>query len=264
VSRFRPRNVVHNNERRGSGIDGQRALIRYARSSSGVGSWYVLERLVDKTTGMTNSTIDPVDCGALDPQIRVLWGGLRPRPAGWRWKDHRNGNNHSVVVRIDFGDASILWTGDVEEAEKPGGRAGIESLLDAYAGTDLLDVDVYQVGHHGSYNGTTTGLLAAMSPEIAVISAGPADCERKGYTAHSFGHPRESTVQALEAAVTGVRATPSSVRTYLGPGPSSPLNLRTVSKAVYSTGWDGTVVLTTTSDGTWSVESLAGTGPCIQ
>lgn len=263
VSRFRPRNVVHNNERRGSGIDGQRALIQYARSTAGVGSWYVLERLIDKATGMTNPTIDAVDCGTIDPEIRVLWGGLRPRPAGWHRKDHRNGNNHSVVVRIDFGDASVLWTGDLEEAEE-GDRAGIESLVDAYAANGLLDVDLYQVGHHGSHNGTTTDLLAAMSPEIAVISAGPANCERRGYTAYSYGHPRESVVQELETAVTGVRATPASVRTYLGTGPSSPLNLRTVTKAVYSTGWDGSVVLAATADGAWQVESLAGTGPCIQ
>lgn len=264
VSRFRPRNVVHNNERRGSGIDGQRAMIRYARSTPGVTSWYVLERLIDKSVGMTNATIDPLDCGATDPEIRVLWGGLRPRPAGWNRKDHGNGNNHSIVVRIDFGDASILWTGDLEEADEPGGRAGIESLVDSYAGTGLLDVDVYQVGHHGSHNGTTADLVAAMTPEIAVISAGPANCERRGFTAYSHGHPRESVVLELEAGVTGLRATPASVRTYLDPGPSSPLNLRTVSKAVYSTGWDGTVVLAAGADGTWRVESLSGTGPCIQ
>lgn len=263
VSRFRPRNVVHNNERRGSGIDGQRALIRYARSNAGVNSWYVLERLIDKTTGMTNSTIDPLDCGTINPEIRVLWGGLRPRPAGWRRTDHRDGNNHSIVVRVDFGDASALWTGDLEEAEEPGDRAGIESLVDFYAGNGLLDVDVYQVGHHGSHNGTTPNLLTAMSPEIAVISAGPANCERRGFTAYSFGHPRENVVQELEASVTAVRATPASVRTYLGTGPTSSLNLRTVTKAVYSTGWDGTVVLAATADGTWSVNSLAGTGPCV-
>ena len=263
VSRFRPRNVVHNNERRGSGIDGQRTLIRYARSTADVNSWYVLERLIDKETGMTNSTIYPLDCGTIDPEIRVLWGGVRPRPPGWHRKDHRDGNNHSIVVRLDFGDASVLWTGDLEEAEEPGDRAGIESLVDAYAANGLLDVDVYQVGHHGSHNGTTTDLLDAMSPEIAVISAGPAGCERRGYTAYSYGHPRESVVQELEAAATAVRTSPASVRTYLGTGPSSPLNLRTVTKAVYSTGWDGTVVLAALADGTWSVESLAGTGPCI-
>jgi len=35
----------------------------------------------------------------------------------------------------------------------------IEALLNWYKETTALDTDVYEVGHHGSHNGTTTELL---------------------------------------------------------------------------------------------------------
>lgn len=265
VSQFSPRNVVFNHADHGSGFDEQKKLMKYGNYSN-VGSWYVLERLIDKATGFTNAVVDPINCGSIDPQIRVLWGSVESRPATWGRKDFKNGNNHSVVVRIDFGDASILWTGDLEEGKDTWWTdydGGIESLIHVYRHTNLLDADVYQVGHHGSHNGTSPELLAEITPELAIISAGPANCERKGFTAYSHGHPREEVVQELEDIITANRSTPASVRTYLGPGRKTPQNLRTVTKAIYSTGWDGTVVLEAKPDGTWTVESLSGQQACI-
>jgi hypothetical protein len=37
------------------------------------------------------------------------------------------------------------------------------------------DADVYEVGHHGSYNGTTKALLDAITPKIALIGMGSPD-----------------------------------------------------------------------------------------
>src|SRR4029077_3716059 len=118
---------------------------------------------------LTNSAIDPVQCAPTDPKIRVLWGQVR---ADKTWDDDAlgNENNHSVAVRIDYGAASLLVTGDLEEAvpshtdgAPPPMPAGIEHLVKAYAASGLLDADVYEVGHHGSRNGTTPELLAAIS-----------------------------------------------------------------------------------------------------
>ena len=58
----------------------------------------------------------------------------------WTQGDLDNRNNHSIVVRVDFGDASFLFTGDLEEA-------GIETLLDYYgyyedeASADIFETD---------------------------------------------------------------------------------------------------------------------------
>lgn len=118
---------------------------------------------IQDITGFTNGTIDPLSCAGTDPAIRVLSADLATDP-GWDANGDEFGdkNNHSVVVRIDFGQSSFL-TGDLEEP-------AIETMVDFHDGSAMLDVDVYQMGHHGSHNGTTFSLVEAMRPEIAVIS----------------------------------------------------------------------------------------------
>lgn len=122
------------------------------------------DSLVQGQAGFTNGTIDPVACSGTNPAITMLSADVATDP-GWDRSGNEFGdkNNHSIVVRVDFGQASLLFTGDLEEP-------AIETMVDFYDGSTMLDVDVWQVGHHGSYNGTTFSLVHAMSPEIAVIS----------------------------------------------------------------------------------------------
>jgi competence protein ComEC len=259
LEKYAPRSVVHNGQWRGSGIEEQNRARDYAQDRSGeVSTWYVLNRTIP-AGGLTNGAIDPVDCGSTDPRIRVLWGQTRsPSDGDWDFGDFSDENNHSVVVRIDYGAASILFTGDLEEARRSGEKAGIERLLEKYAGTDLLDVDVYHVGHHGSYNGTTRALVAALSPAIAVISAGPA-CKRDGFSAWSHAHPRAATIRDLEKGVRGERS-PKSVALFERHD-AKPVTWK-VKKAIYSTGWDGTVVLTGRPDGSWTART-GQADPCL-
>jgi competence protein ComEC len=198
-----------------------------------------------------------VACSPTDPKIRVLWGQVKS-DEGWDPEDFSNENNHSVVTRIDYGDASILITGDLEEARRQGFSAGIERLHQEYAGTGLLDADVYQVGHHGSWNGTTKDLVSAISPEMAVISAGP-PCKRDRFSAWSHGHPRKATIADLEEGVTGTRPT-KSVKVFPA-ADTEPVKINE-SKAIYSTSWDGTIVLEAKPDGTWKVKSLGTPQNC--
>ena len=257
ISAFRPKSVVYNGQMHGSGEDGQRDARTYAREAE-VPSWYTLERTIDRTTGLSNHAIDPVACAPTDPRIRALWGQVRER-TDWAPEDYDDENNHSVVVRIDYGEASILFTGDLEETREQGRRAGFERLVADYRASKLLDVDVYHVGHHGSHNGTTPALLEAISPEIAVISAGPA-CERGGYSAWEHAHPRMVTVRDLEAKVTGARpAKPVKAFEHHQAKPTT----FSETKAIYSTGWDGTIALEGGKDGSWSVVRTTGPHECL-
>lgn len=246
------RNVVTNgNEGSGSGIQQQRALHDWADTAPGVERWYVLQRKTG-ATGLTNGVIDPFPtCDGIDPKVTALWGridGASPLSQSWSPDDLDNENNHSVVLRIDFGAASALLTGDLEDA-------GIAALLAQYAGTGLLDVDVYKVGHHGSYNGTTPGLVQAMTPRAAVISAGPFD--RLGdYTAYTYGHPRWRAVSDLlgdndSIGVSGSR--PHAVDAEVATGYSDGhgvFEMRHIARAVFSTGWEHhAVVVGLRSDG---------------
>jgi competence protein ComEC len=87
-------------------------------------------------------------------------------------------NNGSIVLRVDFGLASLLLTGDIEtEAEDylRGSQAPIRAL-------------VLKLAHHGAARSTGHGFLDAVRPEFAVISAG---------AGNRFGHPAPETLERL-------------------------------------------------------------------
>ncbi len=92
------------------------------------------------------------------------------------------GNNDSLVLRATYGSRSFLLTGDLEKAEE-------YHMLEP--GHGALTADVLKVGHHGSRTSTTEEFLKAVSPSVAIISA--------GYE-NSFGHPHPDVVHRLEDA----------------------------------------------------------------
>ena len=169
-------------------------------------------------------------CNNVDPKITLLWGASDQNP-GWTQDAFDDENNHSVVMRIDFGASSLLITGDLEDV-------AIQDLVEHYRGSNLLDVDVYQVGHHGSANATTEEFLAAITPEIAVIAMGSPTREFP-FTAFEHGHPRKVIVDSLERHVSEPRD-PITVRVATGQHTFEPKRLR---RAIYATCWDGSVVL---------------------
>lgn len=90
-------------------------------------------------------------------------------------------NNTSIVIRIEYGQTSFLFTGDAETAEE-------NDILDA--GYDI-GCTVLKVGHHGSDTSTSYRWLRQASPEYAVISVG---------TGNSYGHPTETVLSRLRDA----------------------------------------------------------------
>jgi competence protein ComEC len=86
-------------------------------------------------------------------------------------------NNNSVVLRLEMGRVSFLFTGDIEwEAECRLLAAGAE-----------LDCTVLKVGHSGSLTSTSADFLAAASPQAAVISVGE----------NPYGHPHDDVLTRL-------------------------------------------------------------------
>ncbi|MGP0083983.1 MAG: DNA internalization-related competence protein ComEC/Rec2 [Steroidobacteraceae bacterium] len=74
----------------------------------------------------------------------------------------RTHNNSSMVLRLIFGNASILFSGDIESA---GERALLAS------GGDLR-ATILKVPHHGSATSSTASFIAAVHPAVVVISDG--------------------------------------------------------------------------------------------
>ncbi len=94
-------------------------------------------------------------------------------------------NNNSIVVRLEYGEFSFLFTGDIEEE----GRDWLVANFPV-----LLDVGVLKASHHGSHNGTSASWLQAVTPERVVISAG---------VRADYGHPYAAAVDAYVTAANG-------------------------------------------------------------
>ncbi|MFN0139355.1 MAG: ComEC/Rec2 family competence protein [Pyrinomonadaceae bacterium] len=182
-----------------------------------------------------------------------------------------NENNDSLVMRVQFGQKSFLLVGDWEtEDEAPNNCGGlIRYLTNKFKNKDDLDVDVYKVGHHGSYNGTNDAILAKMTPDYAVISAGKfEDKTPGGFHAFQFAHPRghpgdNTTRDSLLKIIAATKKTrPATEAYYLDKVPKKKKIkgvMKTVSvtkrtdftltKAVYCTCWDDNIIFTVNTAG---------------
>ncbi|HCA34235.1 MAG TPA: hypothetical protein DEP00_03990 [Lachnospiraceae bacterium] len=87
-------------------------------------------------------------------------------------------NDRSIVIRVTYGDTSILITGDAEEN---GEAVVLASGLD-------IDSDVYVAGHHGSRYSSSNELLSAVDPAYTFISCG---------RGNDYGFPTEDTLDRL-------------------------------------------------------------------
>lgn len=96
-------------------------------------------------------------------------------PNGENYVNHTN--EGSLVIRMEYGNFSMLFTGDLE------GDAESE-LMGSYG-----DVDVLKVAHHGSSNSTSKDFLEEVQPEISIISAGKSN---------TYGHPHQGLLERLQ------------------------------------------------------------------
>ena len=95
--------------------------------------------------------------------------------------DYEDLNDTSLVFRVDYGEVSFMFTGDMERV----------------AETDLLEsgvnvkADVLKVGHHGSYSSTSYRFLREVAPKYAIIQCG---------RDNEYGHPHYDPLSRLRDA----------------------------------------------------------------
>jgi len=128
-----------------------------------------------QTLVKTNTPLETIQAGDVvhfgNVQVSVLW----PLAGGDTSK-----NNDSVVLRLQFGERSILLTGDIEQAAE-------HALVDMQ---QQLSADVVKVAHHGSKSSSTEGFVIATKPQYAVISVGRDSV---------FGHPHREVVERWQS-----------------------------------------------------------------
>jgi len=100
----------------------------------------------------------------------VLWPDTSEDP------NAPSGNNDSVVLKLQYGERSILLTGDIEKEA--------ENQIMTKIGD--FQVDLVKVPHHGSRTSSTNSFVAATRPRFAVISVGQTSI---------FGHPHAEVVE---------------------------------------------------------------------
>jgi competence protein ComEC len=90
-------------------------------------------------------------------------------------------NANSIVVRLEYGDFSMLFTGDAEDQTE-------QRMLSK----DLeLRAKILKVAHHGSKYATSDSFLKRVQPEAAIISDGEWN---------RYGHPAQAVLDRLKAA----------------------------------------------------------------
>jgi len=124
-----------------------------------------------QTLARTNTHAETIEAGDViqfgGVVVTVLWP-----PAG----GGTSTNNDSIVLRLQYGERSILLTGDIEQAAE-------QALL---ISQQQLHADVIKVPHHGSKTSSTEPFVAATKPQFAIISVGRNS---------RFGHPHTEVVE---------------------------------------------------------------------
>jgi competence protein ComEC len=133
------------------------------------------------------------------------------RSAGGEARGARRGNrnDNSLVLRLEWGVTSVLFTGDIEAAAERDLLATAENTLRSA---------VLKVPHHGSRTSSGAGLLVAVDPAVAIISVGagnryglPAPEVRRRYRGRGICVLRtdESGAVTVEGGSRGFQITPS-------------------------------------------------------
>ena len=100
-------------------------------------------------------------------------------------------NNCSAVIKIEYKEISMLFTGDAEYSEE-------NDILSS--GYDV-SADILKVGHHGSSSSSSPEFIAAVNPKTAVISVG---------AGNKYGHPTNEVLAVLNNAGINIYRTDES------------------------------------------------------
>lgn len=98
-------------------------------------------------------------------------------------------NNASIAFRLSHGKNSFFFPGDAQ-------LESWEKMFALYP--DRLRSDVLKISHHGSRNGTNSGVLIRVRPKVAVISVG---------NDNRYGHPKAIILRMLDKLGTKIYRT---------------------------------------------------------
>lgn len=119
--------------------------------------------------------------------------------------DNTDINDLSTVLSVSYGRSKLLLTGDISME--------VEEHLYQYH-SQLTDLDILKVAHHGSKYSTSEKFLGVTAPKLALISCGENN---------RYGHPHKELIERLERAGCSIMSTP---------------HLGAIEIQFYDNGWD--------------------------
>jgi len=96
-------------------------------------------------------------------------------------------NFFSIIFSLNLGKNSILFTGDASS-----------NSLNRLLRSDIKNISILKIPHHGSKNGLTRQFLKLADPQVAVISVGKNN---------PYGHPAKQVLEMLEALKIKIKRT---------------------------------------------------------
>ncbi len=91
-------------------------------------------------------------------------------------------NNNSLVMKLNYNNFSMLFTGDIEKIAE-------EEMVKKYIRTNKLKVKIIKIAHHGSKTSSIQEFLNLAKPQIALIGVGENN---------KFNHPNGEVLKRLE------------------------------------------------------------------
>jgi competence protein ComEC len=99
-------------------------------------------------------------------------------------------NDGSIVGKLSYGEHSFMLTGDATKYT--------ELLVLRNETKETLHSTILKLGHHGSHTSSSESWLRAVTPEMAIISAGKNN---------RYGHPHQDVLNLLQSLSIPYRAT---------------------------------------------------------
>lgn len=125
----------------------------------------LLDAIADKEYKITVPKVDE-EISINNMNFKVIYTGT----------DESDLNNTSIVLKLEYGKTSYLFTGDATDKTE-------EKILDKN-----IQADVLKVGHHGSSYSSTEKFLNKVNPKYAIIQVG---------VYNKYGHPTKTTLDKL-------------------------------------------------------------------
>jgi hypothetical protein len=96
--------------------------------------------------------------------------------------DKYDENDLCVCLLVEYGDFDFFVAGDLS-----GVNSSYYHDVESGVASEVGDIDVYRVDHHGSASNSNVNLVSALDAEVSVISVGN----------NSYGHPTQTVLDRL-------------------------------------------------------------------